>query len=306
MTPRSVPIAARALSHTLLIFDAYHDVVHKADAGNALARQVLNSWAEAEWFTARTALPEEITVTVFKVPGETNTDDLSPATEAWSRPDIPLHAKAMLVSKMPDALQTIETLKQKGHPIAYVGDVVGTGSSRKSAINSVLWHMGTDIPFIPNKRQGGVVLGNKIAPIFFNTAEDSGALPIECDVSAMETGDVIRIRPYDGVILTEQGKELARFELRPTTLADEVRAGGRIPLIIGRALTDRTREAHGFESVRNIHPSASAQRHRQRLHAGTENSRPCLRRDRCPPRHLLRAAHGDRRFAGHHRRDDAR
>jgi aconitate hydratase 2 / 2-methylisocitrate dehydratase len=240
------PIAARALSHTLLIFDAYHDVVHKAEAGNALARQVLNSWAEAEWFTARPALPEEITVTVFKVPGETNTDDLSPATEAWSRPDIPLHAKAMLVSKMPDALQTIAALKQKGHPIAYVGDVVGTGSSRKSAINSVLWHMGTDIPFIPNKRQGGVVLGNKIAPIFFNTAEDSGALPIECDVSAMETGAVIRIRPYDGVILTEQGKELARFELRPTTLADEVRAGGRIPLIIGRALTDRTRDALGL------------------------------------------------------------
>jgi aconitate hydratase 2/2-methylisocitrate dehydratase len=241
-------IAARALSHTLLIFDAYHDVMHKAEAGNALAKQVLDSWSAAEWFTARTALPEEITVTVFKVPGETNTDDLSPATEAWSRPDIPLHAKAMLVSKMPDALQTIATLKRKGHPIAYVGDVVGTGSSRKSAINSVLWHMGTDIPYIPNKRQGGVVLGNKIAPIFFNTAEDSGALPIECDVSAMETGAVIRIRPYDGVILTEQGKELARFAMRPTTLADEVRAGGRIPLIIGRALTDRTREALGLKA----------------------------------------------------------
>ncbi len=237
------PLAARALSHTLLIFDAYHDVVHKAESGNALAKQVLNSWAEAEWFTARTVLPEEITVTVFKVPGETNTDDLSPATEAWSRPDIPLHAKAMLVNQMPDALQAIETLKRKGHPIAYVGDVVGTGSSRKSAINSVLWHMGHDIPYVPNKRQGGVVLGNKIAPIFFNTAEDSGALPIECNVAAMETGAVIRIRPYDGVILTEQGEELTRFELRPTTLADEVRAGGRIPLIIGRALTDRTREA---------------------------------------------------------------
>lgn len=251
------PVAAHALSHTLLIFDAYHDVVHKADAGNALAKQVLNSWAEAEWFTARTALPEEITVTVLKVPGETNTDDLSPATEAWSRPDIPLHAKSMLVSKMPDALQTIESLKQKGHPIAYVGDVVGTGSSRKSAINSVLWHMGTDFPYVPNKRQGGVVLGNKIAPIFFNTAEDSGALPIECDVSAMETGTVIRIRPYAGVILTEQGKELTRFEMRPTTLADEVRAGGRIPLIIGRALTDRTREAMGLKpSAKFLRPQA--------------------------------------------------
>ncbi|VAX05827.1 Aconitate hydratase 2, partial [hydrothermal vent metagenome] len=190
------PVAVEALSHTLLVFDAYHDVVSKAEAGNVYAKQVVDAWANAEWFTRRTPLAEAITVTVFKVPGETNTDDLSPASEAWSRPDIPLHAKAMLVAKMPDALQKIEALKQKGHPLAYVGDVVGTGSSRKSAINSVLWHMGNDIPFVPNKRQGGVVLGGNIAPIFFNTAEDSGCLPIQCDVSQLEMGDVITIHPF--------------------------------------------------------------------------------------------------------------
>ncbi len=232
--------AATALSHTLLIYDAFHDIADKAK-NNAAATRVVRSWADAEWFTSKPELAEEITVTVYKVPGETNTDDLSPATEAWSRPDIPLHAKSMLVSKMDNPLQTIEELKQKGHNIAYVGDVVGTGSSRKSAINSVLWHMGNDIPYVPNKREGGVVLGNKIAPIFFNTAEDSGALPIECDVSAMETGDVIRIRPFDGVILNEAGDEICKFDLNPATMADEVRANGRIPLIIGRGLTDRAR-----------------------------------------------------------------
>ena len=238
--------AATALSHTRLIYDAFHDVSEKADH-NAYATRVLRSWADAEWFTSLPELNEEITVTVFKVPGETNTDDLSPATEAWSRPDIPLHAMSMLVSKMDRPLETLVELKKKGHPIAYVGDVVGTGSSRKSAINSVLWHMGRDIPYVPNKREGGVVLGGKIAPIFFNTAEDSGALPIECDVDGMETGDVIRIRPYDGVILNEAGDELCRFNLRPTTLPDEVRAKGRIPLIIGRGLTDRAREFLGEE-----------------------------------------------------------
>jgi len=241
----TAPEAGKALSNTLLIYDAFHDVKEKADAGNAAAKQVMQAWADAEWFLDRAPLPEEITVTVFKVPGETNTDDLSPATEAWSRPDIPLHAKAMLVSKMPDALAKIEELKKKGYPLAYVGDVVGTGSSRKSAINSVLWHMGEDIPYVPNKRQGGVVIGGKIAPIFFNTAEDSGALPIECDVSRMETGDVITLRPYEGKVLRE-GEVIAEFELRPVTLPDEVRAGGRIPLIIGRGLTDRAREALGL------------------------------------------------------------
>jgi aconitate hydratase 2/2-methylisocitrate dehydratase len=236
--------AATALSHTRLIYDAFHDVADKADK-NEYAARVLRSWADAEWFTTLPELSEEITVTVFKVPGETNTDDLSPATEAWSRPDIPLHAKSMLASKMENPLVTLEELKNKGHPVAYVGDVVGTGSSRKSAINSVLWHMGTDIPYVPNKREGGVVLGSKIAPIFFNTAEDSGALPIECDVDGMEMGDVIRIRPYDGVILNEAGDELCRFDLRPATLPDEARANGRIPLIIGRGLTDRAREFLG-------------------------------------------------------------
>ena len=236
--------AATALSHTRLIYDAFHDVSAKADS-NKFAARVLRSWADAEWFTSLPELSEEITVTVFKVAGETNTDDLSPATEAWSRPDIPLHTQSMLISKMDNPLETLEQLKQKGHPVAYVGDVVGTGSSRKSAINSVLWHMGTDIPYVPNKREGGVVLGSKIAPIFFNTAEDSGALPIECDVDRMEMGDVIRIRPFDGVILNEAGEELCRFDLRPTTLPDEVRANGRIPLIIGRGLTDRAREFLG-------------------------------------------------------------
>jgi len=236
--------AATALSHTRLIYDAFHDVSDKADR-NEFAARVLRSWADAEWFTSLPELSEEITVSVFKVPGETNTDDLSPATEAWSRPDIPLHAKSMLANKMDNPLETLEQLKQKGHPVAYVGDVVGTGSSRKSAINSVLWHMGTDIPYVPNKREGGVVLGGKIAPIFFNTAEDSGALPIECDVDGMNMGDVIRIRPFDGVILNEAGGELCKFELRPTTLPDEVRANGRIPLIIGRGLTDRAREFLG-------------------------------------------------------------
>ncbi|MDH5377559.1 MAG: bifunctional aconitate hydratase 2/2-methylisocitrate dehydratase, partial [Gammaproteobacteria bacterium] len=237
------PIAAKALSTTLLIFDAYHDVMEKANGGNQYAKEVIDAWANAEWFTRRSELAKEIKVTVFKVEGETNTDDLSPASEAWSRPDIPLHAKAMLISKMPDGLKKIDELKKKGNPLAFVGDVVGTGSSRKSAINSVLWHMGDDIPYVPNKRQGGVVLGGKIAPIFFNTAEDSGALPIECDVGKLNMGDVIVIHPYAGKITDESGNTLSTFDLKPSTMADEVRAGGRIPLIIGRSLTDKTRDA---------------------------------------------------------------
>jgi aconitate hydratase 2/2-methylisocitrate dehydratase len=232
--------AATALSHTLLIYDAFHDIAEKSKTNKA-AERVVRSWADAEWFTSKPELAKEMTVTVYKVPGETNTDDLSPATEASSRPDIPLHAKSMLITKMEDPLETIATLKEKGHPIAYVGDVVGTGSSRKSAINSVLWYMGNPIPYVPNKHEGGVVLGGKIAPIFFNTAEDSGALPIECDVDGMQTGDVITIRPYDGVIVNEAGEDICKFDLSPDTMADEVRANGRIPLIIGRGLTDRAR-----------------------------------------------------------------
>ncbi len=248
------PTASKALSHTLLMFDAFHDVREKMDAGNVYAKQIMDSWANGEWFASKPELAEKITVTVFKVTGETNTDDLSPAPDAWSRPDIPLHAQAMLKMERdgiePDdsgnvgPIKLIATLKEKGYPLAYVGDVVGTGSSRKSATNSVLWHMGNDIPFIPNKRDGGYCLGSKIAPIFFNTMEDSGALPMECDVTKMNMGDVIDIYPYDGVIKNNgSGETLCEFSLKTDILLDEAQAGGRIPLIIGRGLTSRAREA---------------------------------------------------------------
>ncbi len=248
------PTAVKGLSHTLLMFDAFHDVKEKMDAGNQYAKQIIESWAQGEWFTSKPKLAEKITVTVFKVTGETNTDDLSPAPDAWSRPDIPLHAQAMLKMErdgiQPDEpgsigpIKQLEALKKKGHPLAYVGDVVGTGSSRKSATNSVLWHMGDDIPFIPNKRSGGYCLGSKIAPIFFNTMEDSGALPIECDVTKLNMGDVIDIFPYEGVIKNnESGETLCEFSLKTDILLDEAQAGGRIPLIIGRGLTTRAREA---------------------------------------------------------------
>jgi aconitate hydratase 2/2-methylisocitrate dehydratase len=251
-------LAGRTLAHTILMFDAYHDVVTKMKAGNVHAKALVESWAAGEWFTARPALASEIRVVVFKVDGETNTDDLSPAQEAWSRPDIPQHAKAMLVNKMPDGIAQIEALKAKhGLPLAYVGDVVGTGSSRKSAINSVQWFMGDDIPHIPNKRTGGVVIGGKIAPIFFNTAEDSGAFPIQCDVSKLKTGDVIVIKPNAGTISNQAGEVLANFEMSPLTIADEVRAGGRIPLIIGRGLTANARNTLGLPpSDLFIHPIA--------------------------------------------------
>ncbi|MCC6530854.1 MAG: bifunctional aconitate hydratase 2/2-methylisocitrate dehydratase [Pseudomonadales bacterium] len=241
------PTAAKALSHTLLIFDSLHDVLEKARAGNANARQVVDSWAAADWFTARPELAHKLTMTVFKVDGETNTDDLSPAGDAWSRPDIPLHAKAMLVKRMENPLGKIEELKQKGHPLVYVGDVVGTGSSRKSATNSVLWLMGNDIPHVPNKRGGGVCIGGKIAPIFFNTMEDAGALPFECDVTGLKMGDVIDIHPYEGVIKAhDSDRVITRFALKSEVLLDEVRAGGRIPLIIGRGLTDHVRRELGL------------------------------------------------------------
>ncbi|MEO1890893.1 MAG: aconitate hydratase B, partial [Candidatus Thioglobus sp.] len=233
--------ARDALAKTLLIYEAYQTVVEKS-ANNAFAKQVVDAWADADWFTSKNELPKEIKLTVFRVDGEINTDDLSPATEAWSRPDIPLHAQSMLVKKMDSPLETIEQLKEKGLPLAFVGDVVGTGSSRKSAINSVLWHMGNDIDYIPNKRGGGVVLGGNIAPIFFNTAEDSGALPIECDVSKLNMGDEITIYPFEGKITNSNDETISTFELAPTTMPDEVRAGGRIPLIIGRGLTDKTRQ----------------------------------------------------------------
>ena len=248
------PVAAEGLKKTLLMFDAFYDVEEKAKAGNQYAKETIQSWADAEWFTSRAELPEKLTVTVFKVTGETNTDDLSPAPDAWSRPDIPLHALAML--KMPrdgivpevegerGPMKVIEDLKSKGHPVAYVGDVVGTGSSRKSATNSVLWLMGDDAAHIPNKRFGGVCLGGKIAPIFYNTMEDSGALPIELDVSSMNTGDVVEIYPYEGV--AKNGDTKIEFKLKTDVLIDEVRAGGRIPLIVGRNLTARARESLGL------------------------------------------------------------
>lgn len=248
-------IAADALKKTLLMFDAFHDVKEKADGGNANARGVLQSWADAEWFTSRPEVPESLTVTVFKVTGETNTDDLSPAPDAWSRPDIPLHALAMLKNPRdgitPEEpgktgpVAFINSLKEKGHLVAYVGDVVGTGSSRKSATNSVLWFTGEDIPFVPNKRFGGVCLGSKIAPIFYNTMEDAGALPIELDVSDMNMGDVVELRPFEGRALKD-GKVIAEFSVKSDVLFDEVRAGGRIPLIIGRGLTGKAREALGL------------------------------------------------------------
>jgi aconitate hydratase 2/2-methylisocitrate dehydratase len=250
--------AAAALSKTLLVYDAFHDVLELSKTNN-YAKQVIDAWAAAEWFTVRPTLAESITVTVFKVPGETNTDDLSPATHATTRPDIPLHALAMLETRQPGSLETIIELKKKGHPVAYVGDVVGTGSSRKSAINSVLWHLGKDIPFVPNKRAGGYILGSAIAPIFFNTAEDAGALPIQCDVTKMKTGDVITIYPYKGEITNQAGEVISTFSLKPDTILDEVRVGGRIPLLIGRTLTDKTRQALGLApSDLFIRPQAPA------------------------------------------------
>ena len=253
-------VAADALKKTLLMFDAFHDVSEKATAGNAKAKEVIQSWADAEWFTSRPTVAEKITVTVFKVPGETNTDDLSPAPDAWSRPDMPLHYLAMLKNTRPGAafqpeedgkrgpIQFIEDLKKKGNLVAYVGDVVGTGSSRKSATNSVIWATGEDIPFVPNKRFGGVTLGGKIAPIFFNTQEDSGSLPIEVDVTKLEMGDVIDIYPYEGKI-TKDGQTIETFQLKSDVLLDEVQAGGRINLIIGRSLTSKARDFLGLPAA---------------------------------------------------------
>ncbi len=258
--PELAKVAATALSHTLLMFDAFYDVEEKAKSGNEFAKRVMISWAEAEWFLSKPPVPEKVTLTVFKVTGETNTDDLSPAPDAWSRPDIPLHALAMLKNPRdgitPDEaglvgpVKQIEALKEQGHPLVYVGDVVGTGSSRKSATNSVLWFMGNDIPYVPNKRAGGFCLGGNIAPIFFNTMEDAGALPIELDVSRLSMGDVIDIYPFEGEVRDHNTNAvLANFKVKTEVLYDEVRAGGRIPLIIGRGLTERARAALGLEET---------------------------------------------------------
>ncbi len=239
--------AADELKNTILVYADFETVKKMMEEGNPYAKEVIESWANAEWFYNKEPLAEEITVTVYKVPGETNTDDLSPASEAFTRADIPLHAQSFLVARMDKPLETMEELRKKGHPLAYVGDVVGTGSSRKSGINSVQWHMGHDIPGIPNKRTGGVVIGSIIAPIFFNTAEDSGCLPIQAPVDKLETGDVITIKPYEGVI-EKEGEVVSTFELSPNTLPDEMRAGGRIPLIIGKGLTAKAREALGMDA----------------------------------------------------------
>ncbi|WP_088742903.1 bifunctional aconitate hydratase 2/2-methylisocitrate dehydratase [Cobetia sp. QF-1] len=251
--------AGEQLKHTLLMFDAFHDVADRAKAGNTVAQEVLQSWADAEWFLSKPALADKISLAIFKVPGETNTDDLSPAPDAWSRPDIPLHANAMLKNPregiipqeegVTGPLAQIEEVKAKGFPVAYVGDVVGTGSSRKSATNSVLWFFGDDIPFAPNKRAGGFCFGNKIAPIFFNTMEDAGALPVEMDVDKMAMGDVIDIFPYEGKVCRHDSDEVvSTFSLKTQVLLDEVRAGGRIPLIIGRGLTDKARAELGLDA----------------------------------------------------------
>jgi aconitate hydratase 2/2-methylisocitrate dehydratase len=246
----------KALSKIILIFDTFHDVHEMHKGGNHFATKLLESWANADWFTSKAPLNEAIKLTVFKVDGETNTDDLSPAQDAWSRADIPLHAQAMLVNRRPGALGEIESLKEKGNPLVYVGDVVGTGSSRKSAINSLQWHMGKSIPFVPNKNSGGFVVGGKIAPIFFNTAEDSGSFPIECDVSNLNMGDEIILKPFEKKITNIQGDELASFSLNPVTILDEVRAGGRIPLIIGRGLTEKAAKVLNHKS-KNIFVSIS-------------------------------------------------
>ena len=286
--------AATELSHTLLMFDAFHDVAEKAKAGNTNASRVMNSWADAEWFTSKPEIPKQLTVTVFKIPGETNTDDLSPAQDAWSRPDIPLHAKAMYKNPregVTNAALQIEELKEHKFPVAIVGDVMGTGSSRKSATNSVLWYIGNDMPHIPNKKDGGVCIGGKIAPIFFNTMEDAGALPFECDVDNLNTGDIIDIDVFEGKITRHGSEELiAEFELKTDVLLDEVRAGGRIPLIIGRGLTQRARDALNLDPSSTFRrPAASEASSKGFTHAqkmvgkacGVEGIRPG---DYCEPR----------------------
>jgi len=239
--------AAAQLKNTILVYDAFNDVKALMDAGNAKAKEIIESWANGEWFTNKPEMEKEITVTVYKIPGETNTDDLSPASEAFTRADIPVHANSFLVNRMDNPLDTMKELKAKGYPLAYVGDVVGTGSSRKSGINSVQWHMGKDIPGIPNKRTGGIVIGDIIAPIFFNTAEDSGCIPIQAPTKELNTGDVITVKPFDGTI-EKDGKVVSTYEIAPNTLPDEMRAGGRIPLIIGKGLTAKAREALGMDA----------------------------------------------------------
>jgi len=243
--------AAEVLKNIILVYDSANEI-YELSQNNIYAKEVVNSWANAEWFKNKKVLEKEITCLVFKVDGETNTDDLSPAVHATTRPDIPMHALAMLEFKKPDGLKILDNLKKQNLPIAYVGDVVGTGSSRKSAINSLIWHIGEDIAFVPNKKTGGIIIGSKIAPIFFNTAQDSGALPIEADVSHMKTGDIIKIYPYEGIIKkiekeSDTEELISKFDLFPSTLTDEIQAGGRINLMIGRSLTDKIRNKLDYQ-----------------------------------------------------------
>jgi len=252
-------LAVKSLSKSVLIFDSFYDVEKLHKAGNKFASQVIRSWAAADWFTKKPKINDKLKMVVLKVDGEINTDDLSPAQEAWSRPDIPLHAKSMLKNKIPDIFEKIEQLKKNGLPIAFVGDIVGTGSSRKSAINSLQWHIGKPIPYVPNKNTEGVILGGKIAPIFFNTAEDSGAIPIECDVSNFKTGDIIEIDFLKEKIFDDENNSLSSFNLRPITLLDEARAGGRVALIIGKGLTEKSRNALGLESSKIFTQSIDAE-----------------------------------------------
>ena len=287
--PECGAAAAQGLKNTLLMFDFFNDVKALAASdkpGSANAKAVMQSWADAEWFTSRPGVPESLTVTIFKVPGETNTDDLSPAPDAWTRPDIPLHALAMLKNARagiePDQpgkvgpIKLLQALKEKGHLVAYAGDVVGTGSSRKSAVNSVLWWTGEDIPYVPNKRFGGVCLGSKIAPIFFNTMEDAGALPIELDVSKMETGDVIELRPLEGKAL-KNGEVIAEYKIKSDVILDEVQAGGRIPLIVGRDSDLESARGARPAALDAVPPAGAACRYRQGLYARAEDRRARLR-----------------------------
>lgn len=309
------PIAAKALSHTLLMFDNFYDVEEKAKAGNEHAKRVMQSWADAEWFLNRPQLAEKITVTVFKVTGETNTDDLSPAPDAWSRPDIPLHALAMLKNARegidPDQpgvvgpIKQIEALQQKGYPLAYVGDVVGTGSSRKSATNSVLWFMGDDIPNVPNKRGGGLCLGGKIAPIFFNTMEDAGALPIEVDVSNLNMGDVIDVYPFKGEVRNHETNETAG-QLRAEDRCADRRSARRWPYSADHRprLDHQSARSAGAAAQRRLPAGERRGGKHPRLLSGAENGWPRLRRCRYPSGRLLRAENDLRRFSGHHRSND--
>ena len=298
--------AAEALKHTILVYGAFDRIVEKARQ-NPHAEEILRSWAEGEWFLKRPDLPPALKFKVFKVDGEINTDDLSPGKYTSNRADIPLHALSMGEARFPGGIGTIAQFREEGYRVVFVGDVVGTGSSRKSSVNSVMWHIGEDIPFVPNKRRGGVVIGGLIAPIFLNTMEDSGGLPLVADVKEMQTGDLITLDTAAGDIRNEAGKVISHYECKPSTLRDEFRAGGRLNLIIGRNLTASARKVLGLGEAPLLH--GSRQSHagaRTGLHPGAEDGRQGLRRGGHPPGDRVRAPHVHRRFPGHHRAHECR